>query len=301
MNDGVLRYGAASDGSVRRARENFPDAGFDTLSLCCTPIEVLAADGEEEVLSRASAFFWKKDKIPYIVTNWHVVSGLNPFTMKPVGSRTIVPHRVRYFGRNLKRDGEILLFQERPTTYQWKEDMVQLLRTPPMIDTAVVDLWAAPILPGTTFGKGDVPSHEHASRATCFINEATGSIPIRSSAGNECYVLGYPLNNYEGLRLPIWKRASISTDTNMGVMEKPMFLIDVASTEAMSGSPVIRRVKTGVVKDQSSGALVEAYSDQLIGVYAGRLESQELDRINVGYCWYSDLIDKVIEYYDYKI
>lgn len=167
---------------------------------------------------------------------------------------------------------------------EWQEDMVELLSTPPVVDGEEVDIWATPILPGSVFGKGSVPAHEQANRATCFLNEAASNVPIKTGAGSECFILGYPLDSYEGLRLPIWKRGSISSDTNIGVMEKPIFLLDAATTDAMSGSPIVRRVITGVVSD--SGILIEAYSDQIVGVYAGRLRSKELEKINIGYGWY---------------
>lgn len=300
--DGIVRYGLASDKSVKWARRNFASASFDAVSLCCTPVEVLTASGSEDRLSHGSGFFWQKDGVPYLVTNWHVVSGRNPFTNDHLdGVNCTTPHRIKFAGRGLTYDKGELVFQSKPVVVSWGEDMIEMLRTPPVVEGEAIDIWATPVLPGSTFGKGSVLNHEGASRATCYINESITNDPIKTGPGSECFILGYPLENYEGLMVPIWKRGAISSETNLGVMEKPIFLIDAATTEAMSGSPVIRRVKTGVVRNADNGLLIESYSDQLIGVYAGRLKSKALDRVNIGYAWYSWLIDEVIDFYNYGL
>lgn len=55
--DFILRYGGASNKSVSQARQNFAQAGFDNLSLCCTPVEILTASGEQKRITHASGFF----------------------------------------------------------------------------------------------------------------------------------------------------------------------------------------------------------------------------------------------------
>ena len=294
-DDFVLRYGHASNKSVFQARQNFTEAGFDILSLCCTPVEILCVGETLERITHASGFFWKKDGAPYLVTNWHVASGRNPFTRQFLGK--ITPHRIRCFGRSLRLDNGVLNFSDRPIIIEWEEEMIELLSSPPIVDGEEVDICAFPVLPDSVFGQNSVPDHEEANRATCFLNEATGNVRIKTGAGDECYILGYPLDTYQGLHLPIWKRGSISSDTNIGVMGKPMFLVDAATTDAMSGSPIVRRVKFSTSLDSSTGVIAESHANQLVGVYAGRLLSKQLERINIGYGWYASMIDKVIDYY----
>lgn len=107
-------------------------------------------------------------------------------------------------------------------------------------------------------------------------------------------IVGYPLITYTGLYLPIWKRGSLATDTNMSVDDSPAFLIDAATSSAMSGSPIFRRV-SGVLTKEGDGTVSETTGYQFVGVYAGRLESAELERVNVGYGWFGNHVDEAID------
>lgn len=82
-----------------------------------------------------------------------------------------------------------------------------------------------------------------ASTTTCFLNDNIFK-PIVTNVGDDCFILGYPLRNYEGLMLPIWKRGSLASETPLGLEGRPIFLVDAATTAGMSGSPIIRRVVT---------------------------------------------------------
>lgn len=295
---GVLAYGDANFALTDEAFRNFPGASFRAFSLCCTPIELLANDGSDNVLATASGFFWLGDR-PYLITNWHVISGRNPFTGKILSSHGFVPAHFCFYGLELEVTNGIVHIVRRRYQISGDENLPALLSSPPFVNGSPVDVWAFPLQQGTVIKKD--PSRTGfvgADFVSSFVNEQSTS-PIETAAGDDCFVLGYPLQNSAGGRFPIWKRGSIASETPIGVDNKPIFLVDAAVTQSMSGSPVIRKVTTLVAKVQQTGHLREMQAFDFVGIYAGRLESSSLAATNIGYAWFQSVIPQVIQHYQY--
>ena len=300
MSDGVLKYGGGNTQAMSDALANFAGASLNGLSLCCTPIELLSNNGADTVLHNASGFFWLRNGQPHLVTNWHVVSGRNLFTGELLDPKNrYVPQKISFYGHDVSVQGSVLRFQRTRYTIQFNQDLQDMLEKPPLIDGQPVDVWAVPIAPGVVFGKdSERKGFVGAAGASCFVNEHLGK-PIVTRAGDDCFILGYPLNNSAGLRSPIWKRGSIASDTNIGVDGRPIFFVDAAVTKGMSGSPIFRRAITVVAHNQDIDAIQEYTHFEFIGVYAGHLESAEAKATNIGYAWYRTLIDRVASGYGY--
>lgn len=295
-NDGVLTYGIASNLSVKLATSNFVGASINGPSMCCTPIELLSNDGEDSVVATASGFFWLYDNKPYLVTNWHVVSGRSPFTgkLRPNG---FIPKKIRFFGRTFQLNNGLVKFTQPSVTIELSDELADSLTTPPQVHGTSVDIWATPVSSETVFGRDpERNGFSGAAAMSCFINERINK-KIVTRSGDDCFILGYPLRNYAGLYLPVWKRGSIASETSIGVGNYPVFLVDAATMPSMSGSPIIRRVNTVTALNTELDALEEQTAFDLIGVYAGRLESKDMLTTNLGYAWYKTLIDDVIRYY----
>lgn len=298
MNDNeahILRYGGGGDSS-QSALLNFPQSGFRSVSFCCTPMELLSNDGNESVLTHATGFFWAKNGNPYLVTNWHVVSGRDFFTRKLLED-CYIPRQIRFYGLQFLMAGGSLGVERPAVTIGVNVEHVE---EPPVIQGVPVDIWTMPLPPGIVFGRKDAAAVPGMSgdRLSCLLNENVGDQKIVTLAGDDCFVLGYPLGNYEGLRPPIWKRGGVATDTVIGVGGHPAFLVDAATTGGMSGAPVVRRVNHTVARDDKTGALVELASFDFLGVYAGRLQSKSMVRTNLAYAWYASLVDQVISFYE---
>jgi hypothetical protein len=92
----------------------------------------------------------------------------------------------------------------------------------------------------------------------------------------------------------LWKRGSIATEPLLSIDQKPLMLLDILSTKGMSGSPIVRRVLGPATTDAPANHLQTVCTDEFIGVYAGRLGSEELRRVGVGYAWHGKLVDEVI-------
>lgn len=301
MKDGVLKYGGSGSGtvSVSSGNDNFAGAGLNGLSLSCTPIELLANDGSDTVVATATGFFWRQNGRPHLVTNWHVVSGRNAFTgeLNPSG---YVPERIRFYGLSVSTNTGVVSFRRRGFTLQWAEDMIELLANAPQANGISLDIWGVPIPEGTVFGRDPARSgFNGAAEATCFLNDHVGP-RIVTNVGDDCFLLGYPLRNYDGLMPPIWKRGSIASETPLGVDGRPVFLVDAATTAGMSGSPIVRKVTTLTADNKDIGALQEISAYELIGIYAGRLESKQLAAVNLGYGWYKTMIDRALDHYQWS-
>ncbi len=298
MEDDVLKYGAF-DGIGPAQNSNFAGAAFNSLSFSCTPIELLSNDGTDTVVGSATGFFWKKDGQPYLVTNWHVVSGRSPFSKK-LGGNGFIPRRMFFYSISISEENGILSIERRRWLFRWGDDMEEVLSAPPQFNGKPLDIWGAPIPKEIVFGKDPKRSgFKSAPDISCFVNESATS-RIVTNVGDDCFILGYPIKNYDGAMPPIWKRGSISSETILGVSGHPIFLIDAATTSGMSGSPIIRKVTTLVADNQDIGALQEYSSFEIIGVYSGRLQDSKLAEINIGYGWHRTMIDEALNHYKWS-
>jgi hypothetical protein len=242
---------------------------IDLYSLSAKPIEVRFRD---QMLGSATAFTWSTEIAVYLITNWHVVSGINPISgqhlsstgaepdhlvvqmdlVDPIGSRG--PFELQLYGA----DG-------RPA---WLEHPHRK-----GIDVVAIKL---PAMPG---------AYPHP------VNFMPTS-PMAIGAGSEAFIIGYPFGNRTG-PFPIWKRASIASEPEIPVEGLPYFFVDSASRTGMSGSPVIART-WGLFqeKDGTQTGAPGAHS-RFIGVYSSRISDDET-KAQVGRVWHGKVIEEII-------
>lgn len=290
----ILGYGAPEQELVSAAVANFTDAKFASLSFCTTPVEILSFDGTDTVIAHGTGFFWHYAGTDFVITNWHVLSGRNPFTLDVMPGRGIIPDRIRVYGWKIATEGGKVEFKRTAYTYTLGAFGIEAFSKPPIVDGRVVDIAAFPLPDGFVMARtSDLQGGQRFAPIEPRVNLRVQD-KIATEAGDDCILLGYPLSNYSGLRLPIWKRGSIATDTNMAIEGSPAFLIDAATSSAMSGSPVFRRASAAPEVHPETKVVSQFHAVQFIGVYAGRLQSQELGSVNVGYCWFANQVDAAI-------
>lgn len=298
-SDGVLRYGGGDLPDPKSVRSTFGTADLHPLSLCTTPIELLSNDGADAVIGRGTGFFVRRRGRPHLVTNYHVVSGRNPFNSELISPMGYLPKRIRYFGTSIVNEPPFVTINRIGWILELDEQHQEMLSKPPVVDGVGVDVWAIPIQPAALIERDKSRSgFKGASLVSSILDDHLGP-PVVSHAGSECMLLGYPLSNYNGFFPPIWKRGSLASEPLIGVDGRPIFLIDASTTPSMSGSPVIRRVITFAADNRDIGAIQEFSSYSLLGVYAGRLQSANMERVNLGYAWRKAVIDAVLDHYKY--
>lgn len=261
----------------------FGASRIDRLSFCTTPIEIIG-DGCISSASHATGFFWKRENQSYLVTNWHVLSGVDPLS-KGRNPNGLIPRWLEYFtvrfapADNLSGYYAPIRTRKRieikPFGYdQWFQH--------PNFNEYGIDIVAIPIGEG---GSVSTDAHVDEYRFESLFH----------FVGDAVFVAGYPLKSYADTMIPIWKRGSLATEPLFQIDDRPLFLIDASTTEGMSGSPVFRRTFGPAMMADRSSNLGAGVTTEFVGVYAGNLLHPELKRIGIGYAWYGKLVDEIID------
>ena len=98
---------------------------------------------------------------------------------------------------------------------------------------------------------------------------------LMSFVGFECSIVGFPQPKLGGLMTPIWRRGTLASEPLLPVDDKPMFLLDAATSPGFSGGPVFRRHIGPAPVASSDGSIAvnldRVLTTSFVGVYAGRL------------------------------
>ena len=94
--------------------------------------------------------------------------------------------------------------------------------------------------------------------------------------------------------LPVWKRGSVATEFNIDVGDLPSFIIDTATREGMSGSPVIARSVGGYTTVGGGTMIGPGTYNRFLGVYSGRYVGG-IDEAHLGIVWKVAAIDEIID------
>lgn len=241
---------------------------IDQYSVAAIPIQMLFNSTD---LGLATAFIWKVDASYFLITNYHNVSGLNPFTGKHVLSTAAEPDRLIVWfnvkdqlGNKAARE---LVLRDQEGSPLWlvhpklkkSVDAVAL----PIENFSDVDMHAVNTLPPTDL-----------------------AVPI----GGEVFILGYPFG-IGPLGLPIWKRGSIASEPDVA---DPYMLVDSASRQGMSGSPVILRSWNTHFMANGNVAMSGGARTKFIGIYSGRLATKDPFDAQLGIVWPAKLIDEIV-------
>lgn len=280
-DDGVLKWGQLTKPDIAT---QFTAGRFDGLSFTTTPLRLFS---KSQYLGHASGFFWRHGDQCYLVTNWHVVSGNNPFTRRALGSAP-PSHLVAYDIQWLQTDcgAGLALEREERQIQLFNEEAVPVWIQHPKFDECRIDVVAIPLPQWAVTRK--------QGRITCVNDYGFERLP--SFSGSELFVVGYPLSNFEGWMLPLWKRGSFASDPLIPVNDRPVFMIDVLSAKGMSGSPVFRRVfGPRPSADLTSVNAMAVVTTKFVGIYAGRLEAPDFERVGLGYAWYGNMIGEILD------
>jgi hypothetical protein len=125
------------------------------------------------------------------------------------------------------------------------------------------------------------------------VNTVPQLVDFDVDAGDDAYALGYPLGLSGGEDFPVWKRASIASEPGLPIDGLPKILIDTATRQGMSGSPVIV-IRRGLIPKKSGDDLMIGHAAKFLGVYSGRL-GNDLLGAQLGIVWKSEVIDEIVD------
>ena len=186
---------------------------MDRFSLAVAQLELFGKKSDElTTCGKATGFFYQVADAVQLITNWHVVTGVDPTTMQPVDPREPLPNAMRIFFKVgfTKEDGsgwfnthsiDIPLYVADQAL--WSEHS-----TRQNVDVVAIRL--------------DIT--QFAGFANRSINTLEQERRLPAYAGMDCYVLGYPEGMIGPGRTPIWKRGSIATEPDYNFRNMPGFL-----------------------------------------------------------------------------
>lgn len=243
-----------------------PKIIIDEFSVKPLYLETFAND---VVLGIGTGFAVKKDNSYYIITNWHVVTGRDPNTNKPL-SKITDPNKiiVWFHGKKLGSwlSCEIGLIDQKGNKL-WIEH-------PRGKD---VDVVAIPFLIAPNIEVYDIDLKSSNFDLMIYPSEAVS-------------IIGFPEGLTSASKLPIWKTGHIASDIDIDWNGKPVFLIDATTKSGMSGSPVIAK-RVSIYQTSKGNTIGNAV--RFLGVYSGRNIGG--DRIEVGFVWKPRVISEILQ------
>jgi len=178
-------------------------------------------------LATGSGFFWRNKNSVYLITNWHNLTGKNPFTKTLLADHGGIPDIVRFplLGRT---DDEISVFYLDVNLYFDDEMSIPGWFIHPNHKENVDVIALEFLMPN------DV-------ECVAINDEELKFKEFNPVVADDAFILGFPLPNKQMGLFPVWKRASIASEPEYDYDNKPIILVDSASRPGMSGSPVILR------------------------------------------------------------
>lgn len=257
--------------------EQSSDTTFiDELSRFSLYIETIKKiKGKQTILSRATGFIYKKNEEYYLITNWHVVTGKNPYTLEEIIKN----------GVNLSNPEKLRIYFHGNTLGDWKPYEVNLYKknVPVWLEhpkKSEVDVVAVPFKMRVV---------DQLIRKLYSINEIKSNEEMLLSPSTNVSIIGFPFGFTTLGKFPIWKTGQIASDYDIDINDLPLFYIDAATRPGMSGSPVI--CKTNSYLTKKGFVMSMGYAQKFLGIYSGRLPNDS----DIGKVWKTRCIDEILD------
>lgn len=271
---------------------------------------VMTVTGSHLPRSQATGFFTRVGTEVYLLTNWHVVSGLNPAAPQEQANGKPPPH---YLKATVRTQAHALFSM-----------------TLPLYDRSMQPLWFEhPERNRVDLAMIQIPPPAVSQFSFLDVAELQKNSKVEEVVGKDAFVVGYPFNKEELLEtfgnsapyyLPTWKRGSIASEPAVRLGGK-VILIDTQSRPGMSGSPVfisqedeefvpITPEAAAAAKrlgDPNVSALdqilamrmdemrpVRKKNLRFLGIYSGTIGSTKLQEVALGKCWHADIVQEAI-------
>jgi hypothetical protein len=231
----------------------------------------------ENRLGIATGFPWEHNGSQYLITNWHVVTGLHPETGQPLDQNGATPDLLKVWFHLAENLGQwdccdIPLFnnQNRPL---WIEH--ESLRS--KVDVVGIKL-------------------NLSSKFRVFPINNVSFTDFRVEISQDVYIVGFPRGITGAGKFPIWKRGSVASEPEIDLDHLPKILIDSMTREGMSGSPVFVQYVGyhGDDPENPKGSDWFGMARKFLGVYSGRLPGQDEFEAHLGIVWKESIIDQII-------
>ncbi len=232
-----------------------------------------------KILGPASGALWKRSNRTYLISNWHVFSGRNTYTGQPLVEKSgALPdtislkiametiNGIEWFNLDLPlHDGLNSKWLQHPTKAQ-------------DIDVAALE----------------IPNHLLGYNYQA-LGEKFQEHDIKVGVGDDIFIIGYPLGLQKQFGFPIWKRGTIASEFDVPVDNLPLFLVDAATRNGMSGSPVYSRKKGSYQSLGGETVFVDGSATRFLGIYSGRYGAEDELSAQLGRVWHAKLVTEVLD------
>lgn len=229
-------------------------------------------------IGNATGFFYRRGDRCFLISNWHVFSGRNPYTGQANRSDAALPDALSFAMHRKGQLGSLVegcsaQLEDKEGTTKW------LLHSRGQdIDVAVLPV--------------DVLPPECMAYTLPLAGEASD---MSFQVGMDAFVLGFPKGIAHQKYLPIWKRASVATEPDIPHDNLPVFLVDTATREGMSGAPVLLRSFGGYDTRNGDRQMAPGAFTRFVGIYSGRFGADDEYGAQLGRVWHRSVIDEIID------
>ena len=242
---------------------------IDPLSV--RPLYLIEVNGNQ-ALGMATGFVVQKANDYYLITNWHVLSGLHPGSneiLHPTGKRPdalFIWHHGKKLGFWVQKKEELY---DKTGNKRWLEH----------IRGKAVDIVALPLKVLTD----DIQLYP--------FDLSLADVDMVPQVAMPVSIIGFPIGLTSSGFFPIWKTGHIASEPNLDFHGEPLFLIDATTRGGMSGSPVVLRLSGGYkTKDGNTVMSSSGYRTLFLWVYSGRLPGDS----EIGRVWRPRLINEIL-------
>ena len=228
-------------------------------------------------MSIATGFFWQYGDDLFLVTNYHVASGMDPETNQPLDRGGRTPDRLE------------LSILDASGLASWKSLEIELCgsqQRPVWLEhpkySSKVDVVAIPINPGESYRMLPINGLKYDE--------------FRFEISQDVFIIGFPRGVTGSGRFPVFKRGSIATEPSINLDGVPKILIDSATREGRSGSPVIAQY-TGYYSNEPGHMTSNDWfgtGRRFLGIYSGRNIDEDELAAKLGIVWKAPVIEEII-------
>lgn len=260
---------------------------LESLSLASHYLRMIP-DGVDTPLATGTGFIYEHENSFYLITNAHNVTRVNPETNQRITSSIAFPSKIRTKFRVFLNDVEPIAITTKLYDINLYCDDSFKIPNWYMHPTHgyLVDVVAIPLTPTPTDCKlFPINSYDYFEKG------------IFADPSDDVFIIGFPLDMTGGKELPIWKKGSIATEPGIDLDNLPKFLIDTATRQGMSGSPVIFQ-RTGIhgfskTKPMNPENMQIGMIRSFIGVYSGRIGADDNFKAQLGVVWKKTVIEEI--------
>lgn len=231
-----------------------------------------------EKIGKATGFIIKWNDGYYLITNWHVVTGKNPYTGETILSSGKIPTYLlvwHHYERFEKWKAVIEKLYDSNNKPRWLEHK----------DGSNVDVIALPLEQSDE----NIKYYE--------LDLALADTDMLPEVSMPVSIIGFPNGMSGGAKLPIWKTGYIASEPELDYDYEPLFLIDATTKGGMSGSPVVLSLYGGYWTKDKTNQIISGRSTLFLGVYSGRMKkkSEVWPLEEIGIVWKARVIKEIFE------